>query len=183
MKQRRFRQGFLAAVAISALVAASGCQGGAAAEDTIRIGTVLSLTGKFAPSAKYMEEGYKYWAKQVNKAGGVNGKKVKLVIRDDKSDPATSATLARTLVEEDDVSFILGPYGSGSTDTMAAVVESLEVPMLGTLASDSAVWDKRKLTWTFQAFPDSTYDHQAFLAIAEKQGYKKITIINEEAGF
>ncbi|MQA03767.1 MAG: ABC transporter substrate-binding protein [Streptosporangiales bacterium] len=179
MKQRRFA---VTAIAMAALVAASGCQG-AAQEDTMRIGAVLSLTGKFAPSAKYVEEGYKYWASQVNKSGGVDGKKVKLVIRDDKSDPATSANLARKLVEQEDVSFILGPYGSGSTDTMAAVVESLQVPMLGTIASEAAVWEKRRLKWTFQAFPSSTYDHEAFLAVAEEEGYERITIINEEIGF
>ncbi|GAB3449392.1 amino acid ABC transporter substrate-binding protein [Actinophytocola sediminis] len=172
----------VAAIAAVSALAVSGCQG-AADENTLRIGAVLSLTGKYAPSAKYVEEGYQYWADEVNENGGIDGKQVEVIIRDDKSDPATAANLARGLVEKDEVSFILGPYGSGSTDTMAAVVESLKVPMLGTVASDSAVWDRRRLTWTFQAFPSSTYDHEAFLAIAEERGYDRITIVHEEVGY
>lgn len=172
----------VAALATTALVM-SGCGDVGDSEDTLRIGAVLSLTGKFAPSAKYVEEGYKYWAKTVNDAGGIDGKQVEVIIRDDKSDPATAANLARSLIDREEVSFILGPYGSGSTDSMAAVVEQLKVPMLGTIASDSAVWDRRSLKWTFQAFPSSTYDHEAFLAVADEKGYDRISLIYEEVGF
>lgn len=176
---------------VTALLAAgtlalAGCGGLGTEEssgDTVKLGAVLSLTGSYAPSAKYVEEGYEYWVDEVNANGGIDGKDVELVIRDDQSDPATAATLARSLVDEEQVVAILGPYGSGSTDTMAATLESLEVPMLGTIASDSAIWDRRELTWTFQAFPSSTYDHEAFLEIADELGYERITIINEEAGF
>jgi branched-chain amino acid transport system substrate-binding protein len=179
LKQRRVA---MTAIAVAAAMFAGGCQGGAGG-DTLRLGAVLSLTGKFAPSAKYVQEGYKYWAKEVNENGGIGGKQVEVIFRDDKSEPATAANLARNLVDNEEVSLILGPYGSGATDTMAAVVESLRIPMLGTVASDSAVWDRRSLKWTFQAFPSSTYDHEAFLAVAQARGFDRITIINEETGF
>lgn len=182
---RRIRRRATALLATTTL-ALAGCGGIGTAEDdddTVRIGAVLSLTGSFAPSAKYVQEGYEYWADEVNANGGIDGMDVELVIRDDQSDPATAATLARSLVDQEQVTAILGPYGSGSTDTMAATLESLQVPMLGTIASDAAIWDRRELNWTFQAFPSSTYDHEPFLAIAEEQGYERITIINEEAGF
>lgn len=175
----------IALLAVVSLVLA-GCGGLGTEEsggDTVKIGAVLSLTGSYAPSAKYVKEGYEYWADEVNANGGIDGKDVELVIRDDQSDPATAGTLVRDLVDQEGVVAILGPYGSGSTDTMAAALESLEIPMLGTIASDSAIWDRRDLSWSFQAFPSSTYDHQPFLEIAKKLGYERITIINEEAGF
>jgi branched-chain amino acid transport system substrate-binding protein len=173
-----------ATIAALALVTAA-CGGGeaGASGDTLKIGAVLSLTGSYAPSAKYVKEGYKYWVDEVNAHGGIDGRKVELVIRDDQSDPATAATLARSLVEKQDVEFILGPYGSGATDTMAATVESLQVPMLGTIASDSEIWERRQLHWTFQAFPSSDYDHEAFLHVAEQKGLDRITIVYEDAGF
>jgi branched-chain amino acid transport system substrate-binding protein len=178
----------LAAVAVAAASAmlVSACQGSGSAggeNEPLRMGAVLSLTGSYAPSAKYVEEGYKLWAKDVNSDGGINGREVELVFRDDQSDPATAATLARSLVDQEDVEFILGPYGSGATDTMAATLESLRIPMLGTIASDAGIWDRRELAWTFQAFPASTYDHEAFLAVAQENGLDRITIINEDAGF
>lgn len=176
-----------AAATATLVLVTSACGGGgdtgSGSEDPLKIGAVLSLTGTYAPSAKYVEEGYKYWAEQVNEDGGINGRQVELVFRDDQSDPATAATLARGLVEREDVEFVLGPYGSGATDTMAATLESLQIPMLGTIASDSGIWERRELNWTFQAFPDSQYDHQAFLAVAEENGLDRITIVYEDAGF
>ncbi len=57
--------------------------------------------------------------------------------------------------------------------------------MIGTLASDSSIWSRRKLRWSFQAFPSSTYDHQGFLEIikAKGQGLKKLAIVFEETPF
>jgi len=180
----RMRLGAALADAALALVA-SACGGasGVGSDGPLKIGAVLSLTGAYAPSAEYVEEGYKLWAKEVNADGGIGGRKVQLVFRDDQSDPATAGTLARSLVERDGVEFVLGPYGSDSTDTMAATLESLQVPMLGTIASDSAIWNRRELNWTFQAFPSSTYDHKAFLAVAEAKGINRITIVYEDSGF
>lgn len=180
---RRVRVGVAIALIAALTAACGGGGGGASDEGPIKIGVVLSLTGVFGPSAKYVREGYEYWAKEVNDAGGIDGRKVKLVVRDDQSKPAVAATLARSLVDKDDVFMILGPYGSGATDTMGAALEQSQVPMLATIGSDSAIWDRRKLTWTFQAFPSSTYDHEAFLHVAEEEGAKRVTIINEEAGF
>ncbi len=173
----------LLAVVLLTAGCGSASSGSASTTGPIKIGAVISLTGKFAPSAEYVQEGYKYWEKTVNDAGGINGRKVQLVIRDDQSDAAAAASLARSLVEKDGVFMILGPYGSGSTDTMAAVLEQLQVPMLGTIASDSAIWDRRSLKWSFQAFPSSDNDHESFVNVAADQGAKRIVIINEEAGF
>jgi branched-chain amino acid transport system substrate-binding protein len=55
--------------------------------------------------------------------------------------------------------------------------------MLGTIASDSGIWERRSLKWTFQAFPSSDYDHEAFLTVAEAAEAQKITIVHEDAGF
>lgn len=180
---RRMRVLSMAVAATLLLAAGCGGGGGTGSDGPIKFGAVLSLTGVFAPSAKYVKEGYEYWAHEVNDAGGIKGRKVKLVFRDDQSKPERAANLARSLVEKDDVFMILGPYGSGATDTMAAVLESLQVPMLGTIASDAGIWERRDLNWTFQEFPSSTYDHQSFLNVAAAQDVKRISIINEETGF
>jgi branched-chain amino acid transport system substrate-binding protein len=69
---------------------------------------------------------------------------------------------------------------------MATAVERAEVPMLGTIASDSSIWDRRKLHWTFQAFPSSNFDHEGFLKILkahEKGRNAKLAIVFEEAPF
>jgi branched-chain amino acid transport system substrate-binding protein len=172
----------------SALVAGSLAGGwqGARAADPIKLGASLSLTGRFSDSAKYVKEGYDLWAEEVNAKGGLGGRKVEVVVYDDESKPDTGRVLAERLIDRDGVTAILGPYSSPITDAMATATERAEVPMLGTIASDSSIWDRRKLRWTFQAFPSSNFDHEGFLKILkahEKGRNSKLAIVFEEAPF
>ena len=94
--------------------------------------------------------------------------------------------LVQRLIDRDGSIAILGPYSSPITDAEAVVVERAQVPMLGTIASDSSIWTRRKLHWSFQAFPSSDYDHQGFIEILNDKGkgdVKKVAVIFEEAPF
>jgi branched-chain amino acid transport system substrate-binding protein len=157
----------------------------AQAADPIKLGASLSLTGRFSDSAKYTQEGYLLWLEQTNAAGGINGRPVALTIYDDESNPDTGRVLAQRLIDRDGALAILGPYSSPITDAEAVVVERAEVPLLGTIASDSSIWTRRKLRWSFQAFPSSDYDHQGFLNILKEKGagLKKLAIVFEQAPF
>lgn len=155
------------------------------AEDAIKLGASLSLTGRFSNSAKYTQEGYKLWEEQVNAKGGIGGRAVALTIYDDESNPDTGRVLAQRLIDRDGALAILGPYSSPITDAIAVVVERAQVPMLGTIASDSSIWTRRKLSWSFQAFPSSQYDHQGFLEVLKLKGgeVKKLAIVFEQSPF
>jgi branched-chain amino acid transport system substrate-binding protein len=157
----------------------------AQAADPIKLGASLSLSGRFSDSAKYTQEGYRLWEEQTNAAGGIDGRAVALTIYDDESSPDTGRVLAQRLVDRDGVLAILGPYSSPITDAEAVVAERAEVPLLGTIASDSSIWTRRKLRWSFQAFPSSDYDHQGFLDIlkAKGSGLKKLAIVFEQSPF
>jgi branched-chain amino acid transport system substrate-binding protein len=159
--------------------------GPAAAADSIKLGASLSLTGRFSDSAKYTQEGYDLWVERTNAGGGINGRPVNLTIYDDQSSPDTGRVLAQRLIDRDGVLAILGPYSSPITDAEAVVVERAQVPLLGTIASDSSIWTRRKLRWSFQAFPSSDFDHQGFLEILKQKGggLKKIAIVFEQAPF
>jgi branched-chain amino acid transport system substrate-binding protein len=153
--------------------------------DPIKLGASLSLTGRFSDSAKYTQEGYRLWEAEVNAKGGVSGRPVALTIYDDESNPDTGRVLAQRLIDLDGVVAILGPYSSPITDAEAVVVERAQTPMLGTIASDSSIWTRRKLKWSFQAFPSSQYDHQGFLDVLKSKGgaVKKLAIVFEQSPF
>ncbi len=155
------------------------------AAELIRLGASLSLTGRFSDSAKYTQEGYLLWSEQLNAGGGINGVPVQLTIYDDESNPDTGHVLAQRLIDRDGVVAILGPYSSPITDAEAVVVERAQVPMLGTIASDSSIWMRRHFHWSFQAFPSSDYDHEGFLKIvhAKAPDLKKLAIVFEQAPF
>lgn len=173
------------AAAAAAAIIATGISAQAHAADPIKLGAALSLTGRFSDSAKYVKEGYELWVDEVNKAGGINGRPVQLITYDDESNADTGRVLADRLINRDGVLMILGPYSSPITDAMATVTERAEVPMIGTIASDSSIWERRKLHWTFQAFPSSDYDHEGFLQVleAKKGAVKKLAVVFEESPF
>lgn len=159
--------------------------GHAAAADSLKFGASLSLTGRFSDSAKYVQEGYSVWAEQVNQKGGIKGRPVEVVTYDDESNPDTGRVLAERLIDRDGVFAILGPYSSPITDAMATACERAQVPMIGTIASDSSIWARRKLRWSFQGFTSSDFDHEGFLKIVKDKavGAKRLAIIFEEAPF
>src|SRR5262249_59189291 len=94
---RRSRTTFLAALAL-----AGGLATGAAAQD-IKIGVIQPLTGAFAASGNYVANGAKIAADEINAKGGVLGKKLELVIEDNKSNPTEAAAVAEKLIVRDKV--------------------------------------------------------------------------------
>lgn len=105
-----------------------------AAGDTIVFGAAVALTGNLNKEGHLTQEGYDLWKDYVNSHGGlkIGGKSYKVDIKyyDDESKPANAATLAERLIDQDHVDFILGPYGTGSTFTVAQMVERKKMPMV-----------------------------------------------------
>src|SRR5581483_8432604 len=83
---RRLRWALLLAVVTGALVAASqvAARPSSATAGTIKIGISLPLTGDFSEPGTAAMRGYQIWQQQINSRGGLLGKKVQLVIRDDQ---------------------------------------------------------------------------------------------------
>jgi len=103
-------------------------------DDTIILGSSISLTGKYATNGLHTQRGYDYAVKVINEAGGVKvgGKSYKLDVKyyDDESTPARGAQLAERLIQQDGVEYMLGPYSSGMTKAIAPVSEKFGVPMV-----------------------------------------------------
>jgi branched-chain amino acid transport system substrate-binding protein len=79
-------------------------------QEPVTVGGTLGLTGAFAaPSAEYMAV-YQRWADEVNKAGGLLGRKVALKIYNDESTPTTAQALYNRLIDEDHANLLLAPY-------------------------------------------------------------------------
>src|SRR6266540_978356 len=70
----------------------------AAAQETIKVGVIQPLTGAFAASGNYVANGAKIAADEINAKGGVLGKKIELVIEDNKSNPTAAASVGLLLL-------------------------------------------------------------------------------------
>jgi branched-chain amino acid transport system substrate-binding protein len=87
----------------------------------ISIGASLSLTGDFSADGQAFQQGYQLWVKDVNAAGGILGRQVKLTVLDDKSDPNQVVTNYQTLINSDHVDLTFGPFSSLLTAPASAV--------------------------------------------------------------
>ena len=106
----------------------------ALAEDTITLGSAISITGKYSQEGKNASDGYNFAVKRINDMGGVkvNGKTYKLAIKyyDDESTPTRTAQLLERIINQDGIKYLLGPYASGPTKAAAPVAEKYKAPMV-----------------------------------------------------
>jgi len=83
-----------------------------AGAEPLRIGATVSLEGKYIETSEMIQQGYKLWANQINKRGGLLGRPVKLIFYDDKSQKGRVGPLYEKLITEDRVDLVLSPYGT-----------------------------------------------------------------------
>jgi branched-chain amino acid transport system substrate-binding protein len=136
------RTTLLAATALAGALVAPG----AFAQDVIRIGAPLPITGPLSPEAQKQQRGYDLWAETANKAGGirVGGKrmKVEIVYVDYQSNTPRAVQAAEKLITQDKVDFLFSPFGSGAAKAASSVSEKYQVPTIAATASSAQVYDQ-----------------------------------------
>jgi branched-chain amino acid transport system substrate-binding protein len=100
------------AVAACSSAASSGSAAGSASSGPITIGMSLPMTGPVADVSKSGYQGYELWASQVNAAGGLLGRQVRLDMLDDGFDPNQTAADYTRLISQDHVNLLLGTFTS-----------------------------------------------------------------------
>jgi len=165
-----------------ALAWLGGPAGPAAAGEPIRIGASISTTGTYAKIGRYMQEGYLLWEKQVNQQGGLLGRPVKMVIYDDKSEPATAVKLYEKLVNEDRVELLVGPYSSPVSQAVSPIADKYKQPMVLPVAASSAIF-KRGLKYIFMVLAPAEIYMEGVLDIAASRGAKTVAVANEDTAF
>ena len=114
-------------MAIAALAVTAACGGGSGGGSSsgsskpLVVGISLSFSGDFSDPGHAAELGYKLWADQVNKQGGILGRKVQLKIVDDASSPNQVVTNYQTLITRDKVDLVFGPFSTLLTAPAARV--------------------------------------------------------------
>src|SRR5215467_4557951 len=151
------------------------------AQQPLRIGATMSLTGKqYSVQGGYGREGYLLCEKHVNAQRGVLGRPIQLVIYDDESDGKTAARLYEKLIVEDRVDAVLGPYGTAITEAVADVPEKHRKVMVAANAATSSIWEKGRRYLIMVLAPiDSAA--VGLLDTAARQGLRTVAILNQDA--
>jgi branched-chain amino acid transport system substrate-binding protein len=139
-----FGRRIFALIAVPALVAGVGQD--AMAQDVIRVGAPLPLTGPLSPEGIKQKQGYDLWAEIANARGGVKvgGKayKIEIVYVDYASNTPRAVQTAERLITEDKVSYLFSPFGSGATKAASSVSEKYGIPTVAATASSAQVYDQ-----------------------------------------
>ncbi len=165
-----------------AMLGAAAFAGQAAAQDTIKIGVTQPLTGAFAASGNYVAQGAKIAEDEINKAGGVLGKKIQLVVEDNKSNPTEAVATIEKLVVKDKVPVVMGAWSSTLTLAVMPKLEEYEIPMVVETSSSGKITTSGN-PYVFRISPTSEMEAKAFQPLVAKLKIKKADFLNTNNDF
>jgi len=139
--------------------------GGSASQEgeskPLKIGASLPLTGEFSEPGKAAQQGYEVWASMVNEAGGLLGRQVELVVKDDASNQNTVVSDYNALISQDKVDLLLGTFSSLLNLPASAVAERNRMVYVEPAGGNPDIFNRGFKTIFFAQ--QSTADHQGDL--------------------
>jgi branched-chain amino acid transport system substrate-binding protein len=153
----------------------------AAAEEPIKVGALLSVTGPAAflgaPEARTLE----MLVAEVNAKGGLAGRKVELIVKDTAGSPEKAISFAKQLIDEEQVFAIIGPATSGETLAVKPIAEETRTLLLSCAAAEAIV--NPVFRYVFKtAQKDSHAIVQVFQQM-RKAGVTRIGVLSSNTGF
>jgi ABC-type branched-subunit amino acid transport system substrate-binding protein len=118
----------------------------------IRIGNLMPYTGSLAAFGAIGKAEAAYF-EMLNERGGINGRKVRFISHDDKSDPMTALKLTHGLVENDEVLLMFGSFGTPGNFAVRQYLNEKEVPQLFVASGDDHLTDPSMFPWTMSWQP------------------------------
>lgn len=113
-----------------------------AADNPVRIGATVSLSGRYQATSEMIHNAYRLWATQVNRRGGLLNRPVELILLDDQGEPDNVRAGYRRLIEQEKVDLVLAPYGTPLSLAAAEVTEEHGYTLLASAASGTSLWSK-----------------------------------------
>jgi ABC-type branched-subunit amino acid transport system substrate-binding protein len=143
----------------------------------IKIGFLNLLTGLSAELGAGMAPGVKLAVDEINAAGGVNGRKLEIVVRDEQLKPDVAVAAARELINSEKVDVLLGPLGSNTALAVSEVAKEAKILNFSPSASADAITGAKGHKYIFQLSSTSESDARRFAPILQRVGAKKVCLI------
>ncbi|MDO8299248.1 ABC transporter substrate-binding protein [Lacisediminimonas sp.] len=129
----------------------------------IRIGFPVPLTGAFSAEAQDQVRAAELAVKEWNAAGGYNGRKAELLVRDDKLNPGEAATRTLELIEKDKADFIVGSLSAATQLSINAVTRARKV-LFNSISQSDAINEAKD--WSLYTFHEALNPHMTAGAVA-----------------
>ena len=149
--------------------------------ETIKLGLMCPLTGKWASEGQDMKNIVSLLVDETNAAGGINGKKIELVVEDDAGDPRTAALAAQKLAGAGVIA-VIGTYGSAVTEASQNIIAESGLVHVGT-GSTSIRLTEKGLPLFFRTCPRDDAQGAAAAAAIVKGGFKKVALLHDKSSY
>jgi branched-chain amino acid transport system substrate-binding protein len=156
------------------------------AAEAIKIGSMNALSGPFGVLGVDQSKATKLAVDHINKDGGILGRKVEILIRDDETSPATAARVGRKLILEDKVNFIVGVNGSPAAMSVSELANRFKIPFLssgGAMVEAMTGKDCNKYTFRINHLGAQFYRADAAYVASNWPDVKTIAGINPDYSF
>ncbi len=155
---------------------------GFSAEPPIKVGATVSLEGKYVETSRMIKYGYEMWESQVNQKGGILGRKVELILYDDKSRLDLVRKYYTKLIEEDGVELVLSPYGTPLTLVASEISEKHKKVMIACGSAAARPWE-RGYRYLFGIYALADRYFISFHDVIARKGFKTVAIVYENSVF
>ena len=166
------KRSFFLSTALALFTAAS-----ALAEDEIKVGEFASLTGGSASFGQSSHKGTALAIDEINAAGGVLGKKLKLIAEDDQSMAGQPATIMRKLISQDKVVAVLGEVASSRSLEAAPICQQNKVPMISPASTNQKVTEVGD--YIFRICFIDPFQGSVMAKFAQSKGWKKVAVLTD----
>ncbi|MGI9822108.1 ABC transporter substrate-binding protein [Agromyces sp. Marseille-Q5079] len=153
-------------------------------DDTVTIGTHQPLTGPAAAGYSSISAATTAYFAYLNENGGVNGREIEYLVKDDGYNPANTQTVVRELVQDDEVFAILNGLGTPTHTSVLDYLNQNEVPDLF-VASGSTSWNQpEEYPWTFGFNADYVTEAEALAQYADDEfAGKSVCVLGQDDDF
>ncbi len=155
----------------------AGSAAATAAEGSVKIGVLQSLTGDLGAYGGPMSDAMKLAAKQINENGGLLGKKLELLVEDDQTNNVAAVDAANKLVKVDRVPVIVGDTGSGQSMSIIDITTGNGVEQISSSNTGTEFTTYKDNDLYFRTAPSDTLQGSAMANLAKQRGYKTVSTI------
>ena len=174
--RNNFKRGLAAVAATFALIA-----GPAVAQEPIKIGSFLSVTGGAAFLGDPEQKTLELYVGKINAAGGVLGRKLQLVAYDSAGDAEKARTFAKRLIEQDKVDLIVGGSTTGETMAVIPLVEAAQIPFISLAGAVVIIEPVKK--WVFKMPHTDRMACEKIFIDMQSRKFSKVALISGPGGF
>jgi ABC-type branched-subunit amino acid transport system substrate-binding protein len=147
---------------------------GLAAEDTIKFGVMAVYSGAFGYMGGQLNAGIKMAVDEINAAGGINGKKIEIVQRDEQMKPEVAVGAAKEMISSFGVVAMIGPLGSNDALAVSEVAKEAKIPNFSPTAGSDELTGAKLNKFIFQLVSTSDVDARRMVSVFKRIGAKKI---------